>query len=117
MSGIEMRKTSHTLLNVSISVSLLLSSSSSAFCNNTQTNQYHIISQITQQHITHYNNYYYYYSLTMYIKIPMDTPKVTTVLNNSSIKHNVPHLTMSAYVQCHGWGSSSKATYMQEIRT
>lgn len=53
----------------------------------------------------------------MYIKIPMDTPKVTTVLNKTSCKHNVPHLTMSAYVQCHGWGSSSKATYMQEIRT
>lgn len=40
----------------------------------------------------------------------MDTPKVTTVLNKTSCKHNVPHLTMSAYVQCHGWGSSSKAT-------
>lgn len=112
MSGTEMRKTAHTLLKVSISVSLLLSSSSSAFCNNTQTNQYHIISQITQQHLTHYNYY-----LTTYIKIPMDTPKVTTVLNKTSCKHNVPHLTMSAYVQCRGWGSSSKATYMQGIQT
>ena len=46
----------------------------------------------------------------MYIKIPMDTPKATIVLNKTSCKHNVPHLTMSAYVQCHGWGSSSKAT-------